>query len=208
MGGFAVCPPEATPVKKLDVEVVHHGHDEDVHLTAVVVVCRSKDVQDSLPMPQKKRQPSVQVIGVLHPKCMHLGQESTQCTRAGPVPTIQGEKTTRCRVLQHRTQIVTSGGAPCTWHFRVSLYHFSILSLGDISVPCRLQPFHAALPNFVVLNALSDNGSLLTIRTLWLQCPAVSSACCTSAKTYRCSILAGNSLYGIAGTSQPNNGFA
>ncbi len=73
---MSVRPPEATAVKKLDVKVVHHGHDEDVHLTAVVVVSCRKDVEDSLPMPQKKCQPSVQVVGVLHPECMHLGQES------------------------------------------------------------------------------------------------------------------------------------
>ncbi len=123
--------------------------------------------------------------------------------RAGPVPTIQGEKTTRRCILQHGTEIVTSGGAPCACNL-----HISILSTGHLSVPFRLEPIHAALPNFVVLNALSDIGSLLTVRTLWLQSPAVSSTSRTSAKTYRCGILAGNSLYGIAGTSQPNNGFA
>ena len=75
VGGIAVRPPETTAVEDLDVKVVHHGHDEDVHFTAVGVVCHSKDIQDRLPMPQKKCQPSVHVIGVLRHKCMHLGQE-------------------------------------------------------------------------------------------------------------------------------------
>ncbi len=75
VGGIAIRPPDTTAVEDLDVLVVHHGCDEDVHLTAVGVVCRSKDVHDRLPMLQKKCQPSVHVVGVLHHECMHLGQE-------------------------------------------------------------------------------------------------------------------------------------
>ncbi len=75
VGGIAIHPPETTAVEDLDVQVVHHGHDEDVHLTAVGVVCRSKDIHDCLPMPQKKRQPSVHVVGILCHECTHLGQE-------------------------------------------------------------------------------------------------------------------------------------
>ena len=75
VGGIAIDPPEATAVENLDVEVVHHGCDEDMHLTAVSVVCRSKDVQDHLPLPQKKCQPSVHVVSVLCHECTHLCQE-------------------------------------------------------------------------------------------------------------------------------------
>ncbi len=73
--GIAIRPPEATAVENLDVEVVHHGCDEDVHLTAVSVVCRSKDIQDCLPLPQKKCQLSVHVIGIFRHECTHLCQE-------------------------------------------------------------------------------------------------------------------------------------